>query len=277
MFVGLNCLQLRLRRYAVNGDTLRLLAEPFPINDVEFRVSRAWDTDKGVECRVLAYITARAISQRLDDVVGPGNWQNTPAQVIELRHGIVGVQLGISILVNGVWVTKWDIAEQSQFEPAKGAYSGAMKRAGQQWGIGRYLYGLDETRVETSREGKGDDWNYARLPKDEGGRAFFWKTPKLPQWAIPLDLDNEASVFKEDIAELRKEWRIKFHPGEKNRSTLWDGFNAFVISTQGVGRINVDDPQCWTADTVKRVANRIRNEVVEEGISPDVVFTRPKK
>ena len=256
----------------MNDATLRLLAEPFPISDVEFRVSRSWDSDSGVECRVLAYITARAISQRLDDVVGPGNWQNTPAQVIELRHGIVGVQLGISILSNGVWVTKWDIAEQTDFEPVKGAYSGAMKRAGQQWGIGRYLYGLDETKVETSRDNKGPEWNWARLKKDDGGRVYYWKTPTLPQWAIPIDLDNEEVVTKEHLGDLRRKWRIKFHPAETDRRILWDNFHRFVTSTQGVGAINVDDPQCWTHNTVKLVSNRIDKETVGDGISADVRF-----
>lgn len=261
----------------MNDQTLRLLAEPFPVADVEFRVSRAWDGDNGVECRVLAYITARAISQRLDDVVGPGNWQNTAAQVIEMRHGIIGVQLGISILVNGVWVTKWDIAEQTEFEPVKGAYSGAMKRAGQQWGIGRYLWGLDETRAETSREGKGPEWNWARLKKDDGGRAYFWKAPKLPQWAIPIDLDVEESVSKETLADLRRRWRIKFHPGETNRQLLWDNFHKFVTSTQHVGQINVDDPGCWTSNMVKLVAKRITDEVVGYGISSDVKFGKDSK
>ena len=43
---------------------LSKLALPFPHDDIEFRVSRAGMGGKGIYCRVLAYITARAIRGR---------------------------------------------------------------------------------------------------------------------------------------------------------------------------------------------------------------------
>ncbi|WP_263317101.1 Rad52/Rad22 family DNA repair protein, partial [Enterobacter hormaechei] len=55
-----------------------------------------------------------------------------------------GVECGISIKVEGEWITKWDAAENTQVEAVKGGRSGAMKRAAVQWGIGRYLYNLEE-------------------------------------------------------------------------------------------------------------------------------------
>lgn len=110
---------------------LRKLAEPFPAGDIEWRVSRSGMNKNGtVFCMVLAYITARAIANRLDAVVGPENWQNTPLVVHELRPGVMAMQVGISIRVGEDWITRYDVSEPTHVEPAKGGFSGAMKRAG---------------------------------------------------------------------------------------------------------------------------------------------------
>jgi len=121
---------------------LSRLALPFEESDVEWRVSRAWMKNSKIYCTVLAYCTARAIQKRLDEVCGPANWRNEKMTVHELR-GPIAIEVGISIRINGEWVTKYDVADPTQIEPVKGGFSGAMKRAGAQWGIGRYLYMLD--------------------------------------------------------------------------------------------------------------------------------------
>ena len=145
---------------------LSKLAEPFDRDDIEWRVSRAGRSNGKVFCRILCYITARAIQQRLDDVCGPTNWRNEPLTVHEAGQRTFAFQTGISIRIGDEWVTKWDVAEPTQIEAAKGGFSGAMKRAGAQWGIGRYLYHLDETFAEVSESG-GKGWTYADLPNGE--------------------------------------------------------------------------------------------------------------
>jgi hypothetical protein len=80
---------------------LSKLAEPFPAGDIEWRVSRAGVNKKGdVFCFVLAYITARAIANRLDAVCGPRTGR-TLRYVVELRPGIAAMVVGISINVDG--------------------------------------------------------------------------------------------------------------------------------------------------------------------------------
>ncbi|ECQ3618093.1 recombinase, partial [Salmonella enterica] len=59
--------------------------------------------------------------------------------------------------------------------------SGAMKRAAVQWGIGRYLYNLEEGFAQTSLD-KKQGWHRAKL-KD--GTGFYWLPPSLPNWAMP--------------------------------------------------------------------------------------------
>ncbi len=156
------------------------LQRPFDSADVEWRVGRSGKTDKGF----WAYITNRAIMNRLDQVVGPENWRN---EFKDWQSG--GVLCGISLLVDHgnnykEWVTKWDGASNTDIESVKGGLSDAMKRCAVQWGIGRYLYNLEEAFVKCSPE-KKNGWNYAKTK--EGG-VFFWETPTLPSWALPEKL-----------------------------------------------------------------------------------------
>ena len=150
------------------------LDEPFPHEDIEWRVARAGLGGKGIFCLVIPYITARAIQKRLDDVCGPDGWKNEEPRVIDV-NGKTAFVGGISIRFKDQWVTKWDVADPTNIEPAKGGFSGAMKRAGAQWGIGRYLYYLDETFAEVEeKEPAGSRlWNWAKLPKDKGGREYW--------------------------------------------------------------------------------------------------------
>ena len=54
---------------------LQLLAKPFDLSDLEWRVARAGEKNGRIWAMVLTYITARAIMDRLDDVCGAHNWQ----------------------------------------------------------------------------------------------------------------------------------------------------------------------------------------------------------
>lgn len=144
-------------------EIMKQLQEPFTPEDIEWRVgSTNGDKTKGI---ALAYVTNRAIMNRLDSLFGPFGWKN------EFREWKGSSQLcGISVLFNGEWITKWDGADDSQTEAVKGGLSDAMKRAGYQWGIGRYLYNLE------------NNW----VPIEPAGRSFKLKQePQLPAWALP--------------------------------------------------------------------------------------------
>ena len=56
---------------------LKKLGEPFKSDEIEWRVQRSGVTNDGkVWAIVVPYVTARAIMDRLDDIVGPQGWQN---------------------------------------------------------------------------------------------------------------------------------------------------------------------------------------------------------
>ena len=162
--------------------TLDHLRDPFAPEDIEWRVQQAGEKNGKPWARVLAYVTNRAIQERLDEVVGPENWQNT------FREGPSGgVVCGISVRIprpdtagagGAEWITKWDGAENTDVEPVKGGLSNAMKRAAVQWGIGRYLYDLEEGWARVHDGGR-----FSAKTKD--GTWFKWDPPELPAWATP--------------------------------------------------------------------------------------------
>ncbi len=245
---------------------LQELSAPFPAEDIEWRVARAGTTQNGVWCMVLAYITARAIMSRLDEVVGPENWKNTGQIVTEVRPGAYAIQVGISILIGGEWVTKYDVSEPTQVEPAKGGFSGAMKRAGAQWSVGRYLYHLDETFAEISDSG-GKGWNRANLP--ERGGVYYWKTPQLPAWALPKEKEYEVS--KKELNQLKSDWKGKFADDVKSAADLREGFSRFIETV--VGEFPAADHTCWTKDALDDCYARINStEDGTDGVDSDVPF-----
>lgn len=166
-------------------EIMERLREPFPSKDIEWRVSRTGKSSNGAWAVVLAYVTNRAIQKRLDEVFGPGGWKN------EYREFNGGVICTISCLVDGQWVSKEDGAEPTQFESFKGGLSSAMKRAGAQWGIGRYLYDLEETfvKIHPTKDGLKSP-KYIRTKDIQG----YWETPTLPDWALPESERGKGNI-----------------------------------------------------------------------------------
>jgi len=250
---------------------LEKLAEPFPADDIEWRVSRSGiSRDGNIYAWLLAYITARAIQRRLDDACGPAMWKNEEPRVLTSngKSAFVG---GISIWLGTNWVTKWDVSEPTNvpnIDPAKGGFSGCMKRAGAQWGIGRYLYHLDETRAEISDENpRSNRWNYARLSEKHGHRVYYWKTPSLPSWALPSD---GQEVSPDELNDLKKAWDSKFADSSSSVAEKRESFGRFVRSA--AGDFPVDDLDCWTVESLKKCLSRIDETTDPGGVDSDVPF-----
>lgn len=169
------------------------LTDPFPEEEIEWRVARAGKDRNGkVWAKVLAYVTARAIQDRLDSVFGPENWRvsyrvlGAGQQGDDITSGII---CSLAVRIGEAWVAKEDGAEQSDIESFKGGLSSAIKRAAVAWGIGRYLYGLEEGYADIVEKGG----RYGKLPDKQGGDVFHWLPPRLPAWALPA-LRNKAAV-----------------------------------------------------------------------------------
>lgn len=122
------------------------LTAPFPPDDVQWRVGATnKDKTKGM---ALAYIDARAVMDRLDEVCGPANWQ------CRYPHANGKTVCEIGLFIDGQWVWKADGAGDTDYEAEKGALSDSFKRAAVRWGIGRYLYELPAPWVAIEAFGK---------------------------------------------------------------------------------------------------------------------------
>jgi hypothetical protein len=125
------------------SETFDALAAPFSPSDIHWRVgARTKDKSKGI---ALAYLDARHVMYRLDEVVGPNGWQ--------CRYPFAGC-CELSILVGGKWITKTNCAGETQVEGEKGQASDAFKRAAVLWGVGRYLYALPNVWFAIDQYGK---------------------------------------------------------------------------------------------------------------------------
>lgn len=161
---------------------LKELKEPLDPKYIEWRIGRAGEKNGNVWALALAYITARAVHDRLDEVCGPENWQ------LRYKEHLGGTVCEIGVKIGDEWIWKSGGADSTEFEAFKGGLSGAEKRAAVPWGIGRYLYDLPETFVEVSTS-KMNGWNYQS--KGKNSPAFWWKSPDLPAWALPEGVKQE--------------------------------------------------------------------------------------
>ena len=156
----------------MNNKIMELLQAPFEATEIEWRVgSTTADKEKGL---ALAYVTNRAIQNRLDDTFGCFGWKN------EFREWKTTSQIcGISIWneEQREWITKWDGSDDSATEAVKGGLSDSMKRCGYQWGIGRYLYNLPQIWVPLKN------------------KKYLAETPKLPAWALPKTEKKKEPVI----------------------------------------------------------------------------------
>ena len=129
------------------------LQRPFAPEEVQFKPSVL--SKDGRRALAIAYVEARAVMDRLDEVVGPGNWKDSYRILADRRDregGQVEVECRLAIRLGDQWIVKADVGVGDDL---KAAYSDALKRVGVKWGIGRYLYSLpavwadyDQTRRE---------------------------------------------------------------------------------------------------------------------------------
>ena len=157
------------------------LKEPFNANVVHWRIGatnakklakelgkdiKPWEATKGI---ALAYITARDVMKRLDEVCGD-NWQ--------AEYPFAGC-CRIGIKIDGEWLWRSNGAGETAVEGEKGQYSDAFKRAAVLWGVGRYLYYLPNVWCDLV-DGK------------------IKNPPTVPSWAKPGTAPDTLDFTKDD-------------------------------------------------------------------------------
>jgi hypothetical protein len=147
------------------------LSAPFDAAQVKFKPAVV----SGNRALALAYVDARVIQDRLDDVLGVVGWQDSYRV---LPDGSVMCRLRLKI--GEQWIAKTDVGGQSEQpdggDRAKAAVSDALKRAAVKFGVGRYLYRLPQLWCDY----------------DPHKRQFV-RPPALPAAALPKPAGAEVA------------------------------------------------------------------------------------
>lgn len=140
---------------------------------------------KGNRALAFAYVDARDVADRLDDVLGIGGWKDD-YELLPDGNMICKLQ----VKVGGEWIQRCGIGSPSEQsvngDRSKAAESDALKRAAVKFGVGRYLYRLPLVWLEY-----------------DAAKRRFTEAPTLPGWAVPQKrLAAGKAVDAEDPAEL---------------------------------------------------------------------------
>ena len=140
-------------------------------SEIYHALSRPWGKGevkerKGPGGKMLSYVDARQVQNRLDEVVGTENWQTHFSEVCG------NYCCTLSLKIDGEWVAKSDGAGETSIEGDKGGFSDAFKRAAVSFGIARYLYSDSKMTPEQFDKRRGvmadvQSEDKATIPTDE--------------------------------------------------------------------------------------------------------------
>jgi hypothetical protein len=185
-----------------NREVFIQLARPFlPPEKKEKRIK----DPKSGKVRIEHYITARSVMNRLDEVLGPGQWWDEYPYITDYS---AICRLSIILPDDGRVLTKCDMGgAASNKDPGtvqKSITSDAFKRAAVKFGIGRHLYGdgvanlgqpvQTEQPTEPERKPFKDERSFWKLLCDEVDRKNSAIAADHP------DLDDP--IRKSDILQL---------------------------------------------------------------------------
>ena len=193
------------------------LKKPFPVSSLKWRIGNK--NREGSKANMLVYVDARMVQDRLDEVVGAGNWQfETRSMNSVNRQGNTFTIIGrLGIKINDEWIWKEDGAENSDIEAAKGGISDAFKRAAVQWGIGRYLYNASD--YSTWAEVKSNDFNIYQDNK---------KLLDTVAWRLTLRAYDETNSMEDFFSTLRNSKQAEFI-AKINEEMFGDKYKAQAV------------------------------------------------
>ena len=213
------------------------LAEPFPSLDIEWRAG----STNGDQTRALAlaYITSRAVMQRLDQVLGIGHWWD---DYLPGPNGGILCRLTIRFVENNetITVSKCGIADNTAFEAIKGGESDSLKRAAVKFGIGRYLYKLPAKWVACESRGRS---------------VVLKETPTLPIWALPVGIDNRVASPPAQAVEIPAGNWIIVGLAEKHTGVRVSALSQKALDYYASGRYQPETPA--GRESLKQVRNYV--------------------
>lgn len=236
------------------------LKKPFPSKDIEWRLQQCGEkTDGSIWGKCLAYITSRAVQERLDEVCGTDGWRS------EIRKDGNAYLCTLSIRVKHEdgsveWISRTDGADATDIESVKGGISGAIKRAAVQFGIGRYLYDLEEGWVTVCENGR-------YFGKTKTNKQFRWNPPELPVWALPEE-EKEAFQKTDKAPETNTSSKAKKGKGsEKAEESIKDKGNAVISRIGDVMKHEENGNPVFTGAEIDQVRRLVAGtQLTENGV-----------
>lgn len=174
------------------------LAEPFEPCEVKWKAQVV----RSNRALAVAYVDARVVEDRLDNVFGVDGWQDA-YQVLPNNNVICKLR----VKVGADWIEKSDVGSQSdqpdEGDRMKSAFSDALKRAAVKFGIGRYLYRMPQQWVDYDAQ--------TRQIKS---------LPRLPDWAHPKTKRDKRAEAKRAGSATEASGTITREQWEQIRANL---------------------------------------------------------
>jgi hypothetical protein len=192
------------------------LAEPFPDHEIKQRPGRGNMT--------FSYVDARAVMQRLDDVVTPAGWEFTSSVIpgTDIVHG--------RLTVAGFVREDYGYPNSDHDdEPIKAASSDALKRCAVMFGIGRHLY--DDNRPASN--GRAAPPPPARpsapprpvvvdsVPEEPDDFAEVFQAIEATRDFPPIGVAKPGDVCEEHGVQWRGEMGDLYHPNAEGVDPKW--------------------------------------------------------
>jgi hypothetical protein len=209
------------------GDAVKRLAAPFSARHLKFRPGAT----HGNRALALPYVDARAIQDRLDEVLGVGGWQD---EYEPLEGGSVLCRLRVRL--GDEWVCKADVGSPSEQpdegDRVKAAFSDALKRAAVKFGVGRYLYSLPAVWEDYDPRSKRFV-RPPRLPAAAGPGPLV----QSPQGPPPRTAPDRAALDRRDARARR------VRPLMERLGYEWADVCRYVNRAPGTGLSELTDAE----------------------------------
>lgn len=171
---------------------LEKFRKPVQENEIEFKIQ----STKNDTTLIVPYVDARCVQDRLDECFGAENWKNDlkiiegyafetekkgkydkePKKIVDFQQrGFVNT---LSLKIDGEWVSKTDVSDNTDIEPLKGGASTSFRRVAVLWGCGRDLYNSPILQIPGSHKYLNDDhkkWAYKCLADSRNSGKYFYK------------------------------------------------------------------------------------------------------
>tara|TARA_R100000458_G_C8254087_1_gene230463 strand:- start:89 stop:754 length:666 start_codon:yes stop_codon:yes gene_type:complete len=196
------------------SEILELLQKDTEKHEIKFREGNTF----GNKANMLAYIDARYVMDRLDEAT-EGYWTS---EYKEIKGNLF---CGISILLDGEWVTKWDVGVPSNFEAQKGEASDSFKRAGVMWGVGRDLYSLGRFTAPLGDNGrapynwKPEGWDKTNIVPDSKEVAPHSRPTKEFMGHVQNAFTEAEELLNKEQTEWMLEHFNKFKSKQLNKKS----------------------------------------------------------